>query len=316
MTTSFPVATLNSGPEERADPDRLVKGPNAYRTISEVADELHVPQHVLRFWETRFPEVKPLKRGGGRRYYSPADIETLRRITDLLYVQGYTIKGVQRVLKEQMADPATPTVPAMTGAHPASPSILPSPIEETRGSFEIPAFQPTEPTQTHPDRHDGEGALTDPGTTSSAMVDEFRASDLQAEDSQAASVAEMPADKDSDRTVSQAEGSEGTDDDHDAPQGHPDGSLGPQETILDPGEETSATSVTAVEDDLAETTSPEGQLIDLPGVNEELITILQDELVALRTEHGRWRQERRALRLALEDVLGELDSLRQMLPQA
>jgi DNA-binding transcriptional MerR regulator len=79
---------------------RLKKAPNAFRTISEVADELHIPQHVLRFWETKFPQVKPLKRGGGRRYYRPDDIALLRRISDLLYRQGYTIKGVQRLLRE------------------------------------------------------------------------------------------------------------------------------------------------------------------------------------------------------------------------
>nr|WP_246285513.1 MerR family transcriptional regulator [Nguyenibacter vanlangensis] len=89
--------------EEQAGDDpagRLKKAPHAFRTISEVADELHVPQHVLRFWETRFSQVRPLKRGGGRRYYRPDDIELLRRISDLLYVQGYTIKGVQRMLRE------------------------------------------------------------------------------------------------------------------------------------------------------------------------------------------------------------------------
>lgn len=79
---------------------RLRKAPNAFRTISEVADDLHIPQHVLRFWETKFPQVKPLKRGGGRRYYRPDDIALLRRISDLLYIQGYTIKGVQRLLRE------------------------------------------------------------------------------------------------------------------------------------------------------------------------------------------------------------------------
>ena len=79
---------------------RLKKSPSAFRTISEVADDLHIPQHVLRFWETRFPQVKPLKRGGGRRYYRPDDIALLRRISDLLYIQGYTIKGVQRLLRE------------------------------------------------------------------------------------------------------------------------------------------------------------------------------------------------------------------------
>lgn len=79
---------------------RPKKAPNAFRTISEVADDLHIPQHVLRFWETKFSQVKPLKRGGGRRYYRPDDIVLLRRIADLLYTQGYTIKGVQRLLRE------------------------------------------------------------------------------------------------------------------------------------------------------------------------------------------------------------------------
>ncbi len=79
---------------------RLKKAATAFRTISEVADDLHVPQHVLRFWETRFGQVKPLKRGGGRRYYRPDDVVLLRRISDLLYIQGYTIKGVQRLLSE------------------------------------------------------------------------------------------------------------------------------------------------------------------------------------------------------------------------
>jgi DNA-binding transcriptional MerR regulator len=76
------------------------KSADAFRTISEVADELHVPQHVLRFWETKFPQVRPLKRGGGRRYYRPEDVFLLRRVADLLYTQGYTIKGVQRLLRE------------------------------------------------------------------------------------------------------------------------------------------------------------------------------------------------------------------------
>jgi DNA-binding transcriptional MerR regulator len=79
---------------------RLRKTADAFRTISEVADELHVPQHVLRFWETKFPQVRPLKRGGGRRYYRPEDVFLLRRVADLLYTQGYTIKGVQRLLRE------------------------------------------------------------------------------------------------------------------------------------------------------------------------------------------------------------------------
>ncbi len=76
------------------------KADTAFRTISEVADELHIPQHVLRFWETKFPQVRPLKRGGGRRYYRPDDVLLLRRVSELLYTQGYTIKGVQRLLRE------------------------------------------------------------------------------------------------------------------------------------------------------------------------------------------------------------------------
>jgi DNA-binding transcriptional MerR regulator len=81
----------------------LAKSPEAFRTISEVAEDLDLPQHVLRFWETRFPQIKPLKRGGGRRYYRPDDIELLRGIRHLLYGEGYTIRGVQRILKEQGA---------------------------------------------------------------------------------------------------------------------------------------------------------------------------------------------------------------------
>ncbi|MCC4245794.1 MerR family transcriptional regulator [Stappia indica] len=77
------------------------KSPDAFRTISEVADDLDLPQHVLRFWETRFAQIRPLKRGGGRRYYRPDDIDLLRGIRHLLYGEGYTIKGVQRILKEQ-----------------------------------------------------------------------------------------------------------------------------------------------------------------------------------------------------------------------
>jgi len=76
------------------------KSPDAFRTISEVADELDLPQHVLRFWETRFSQIKPMKRGGGRRYYRPDDVELLKGIRHLLYDQGFTIKGVQKLLKQ------------------------------------------------------------------------------------------------------------------------------------------------------------------------------------------------------------------------
>jgi len=77
------------------------KAPDAFRTISEVAQELDVPQHVLRFWESRFREIKPMKRGGGRRYYRPDDVSLLRGIRHLLYGEGYTIRGVQRIIREQ-----------------------------------------------------------------------------------------------------------------------------------------------------------------------------------------------------------------------
>ncbi len=77
------------------------KSPDAFRTISEVAAELDVPQHVLRFWESKFNQIRPLKRGGGRRYYRPEDVDLLRGVRALLYNDGYTIKGVQKVFREQ-----------------------------------------------------------------------------------------------------------------------------------------------------------------------------------------------------------------------
>ncbi len=81
----------------------MEKTADAFRTISEVAEDLDLPQHVLRFWETRFTQIRPLKRGGGRRYYRPEDVDLLRAIRRLLYSEGYTIKGVQKILKEQGA---------------------------------------------------------------------------------------------------------------------------------------------------------------------------------------------------------------------
>jgi DNA-binding transcriptional MerR regulator len=82
----------------------MSKAVEAFRTISEVADELDVQKHVLRFWEARFPQVRPMKRGGGRRYYRPEDMELLRGIRHLLHAEGYTIKGVQKILREQGID--------------------------------------------------------------------------------------------------------------------------------------------------------------------------------------------------------------------
>jgi len=115
------------------------KSADAFRTISEVAGELDLPQHVLRFWETRFPQIKPLKRAGGRRYYRPRDIEVLRAIKHLLYGQGYTIKGVQRVLKEQRAG-------AFSAARDAT--------NESRSELCFPAAQELPLPQSSPPRQD------------------------------------------------------------------------------------------------------------------------------------------------------------------
>ncbi len=100
-----------------------VKSAAAFRTISEVSTDLDVPQHVLRFWESKFPPVRPLKRGGGRRYYRPEDVDLLRRIRNLLYTDRYTIKGVQRLLREGHGklEPAAGTSGAATA--PVAPAI-------------------------------------------------------------------------------------------------------------------------------------------------------------------------------------------------
>jgi DNA-binding transcriptional MerR regulator len=139
---------------------RPKKAPNAFRTISEVADELHIPQHVLRFWETKFPQVKPLKRGGGRRYYRPDDIALLRRISDLLYIQGYTIKGVQRLLREgggRLSDDIPPAAPeeqaeaaaerAQSVTSEAAPLLAPVPA----GAAEPPARATPRPAGRDPE---------------------------------------------------------------------------------------------------------------------------------------------------------------------
>jgi len=119
------------------------KSASAYRTISEVSDELQVPQHVLRFWETKFGQVRPLKRGGGRRYYRPEDIDLLREIQRLVYDDGYTSKGVQKLLREghvkqkaaEQEAPPPPAEPELTlpvaevqPQTPAQPSQLPQEV--------------------------------------------------------------------------------------------------------------------------------------------------------------------------------------------
>jgi DNA-binding transcriptional MerR regulator len=138
MTAALTAGVVDDGDGVRAPEaarDRTKKAPNAFRTISEVADDLHIPQHVLRFWETKFPQVKPLKRGGGRRYYRPDDIALLRRISDLLYIQGYTIKGVQRLLREgggRLSDDIPPATADERAAAEAERKAVPPDVAEDR----------------------------------------------------------------------------------------------------------------------------------------------------------------------------------------
>jgi DNA-binding transcriptional MerR regulator len=119
----------------------LNKAPDAFRTISEVAEDLDLPQHVLRFWESRFPQIKPMKRGGGRRYYRPEDIDLLRGIRHLLYGEGYTIRGVQRILKEQ----GLRTVQSVGQGRPV-PLPEPAPedavTDEAEAQNSVPSFLP------------------------------------------------------------------------------------------------------------------------------------------------------------------------------
>ena len=154
------VASGATSDEAQAGKAKAKKAPSAFRTISEVADELHIPQHVLRFWETKFPQVKPLKRGGGRRYYRPEDILLLRRVSNLLYIQGYTIKGVQRLLREgggKLSDNIPPPAPdereapnvESIGRPPAMEPMLPMP-----GLIQAAAESPQQP------RSNGRGKAT------------------------------------------------------------------------------------------------------------------------------------------------------------
>ena len=126
------VAAMPNPARKPAPSRRTEKSPSAFRTISEVAEDLEVPQHVLRFWETKFPQVRPLKRGGGRRYYRPEDVDLLRRIRGLLYDQGYTIKGVQRLLREGgLRQEAVAAATAASGAVPESAEqLLPGLLDE------------------------------------------------------------------------------------------------------------------------------------------------------------------------------------------
>ena len=182
------------------------KAPDAFRTISEVAQDLDLPQHVLRFWETRFQQIKPLKRGGGRRYYRPDDIDLLRGIQHLLYGEGYTIRGAQRILKdhgvkfvqsvwkpgaaqpagvrevvEREPEPAEPLPPARPASHGRRadadsahrrlfgllPSFLSSGIDEQRLA-ESRAVDTSEPQITPSPAL----AVTAPGTFASGLVED------------------------------------------------------------------------------------------------------------------------------------------------
>ncbi len=121
------------------------KSPEAFRTISEVAEDMDLPQHVLRFWETRFPQIKPLKRGGGRRYYRPDDVELLRAIKELLYGEGYTIKGVQKLLREQGV-PALARSAARGSPEPAPPRTDKAHADSAESSARVePADAPSAP---------------------------------------------------------------------------------------------------------------------------------------------------------------------------
>jgi len=104
------------------------KAPDAFRTIGELSAELGVAQHILRYWETKFPQLKPLQRAGNRRYYRPADVALARRIHGLLNEQGYTVKGVQKLLRSKGADePSLPTLPAAVAPQPYHGRETPSP---------------------------------------------------------------------------------------------------------------------------------------------------------------------------------------------
>ena len=161
-------------------PTRPAKGALAFRTIGEVADDLDLPAHVLRFWESKFPQLKPLKRAGGRRYYRPEDILLLRHIRQCLYQDGYTIRGVQKLLgistgeREAATDrAAAPSLfPLDAAADPATPSDRPpSPEKPARRSRQRPTNRTT-PNQTTPNRTTPNPATPNPATR--AALEEIR----------------------------------------------------------------------------------------------------------------------------------------------
>jgi DNA-binding transcriptional MerR regulator len=128
-------------PEEaEANPSKGGKSARAFRTIAEVAEELELPQHVLRFWESKFAQIRPLKRGGGRRYYRPEDVAVLRRIRDLLHREGYTIRGAQKLLRQRpgKGEPANaePATPARVADAPPPPPLPPALRAELRSALD------------------------------------------------------------------------------------------------------------------------------------------------------------------------------------
>ena len=150
MALTDPAASETlSGDPGRGDAGRRgAKSASAFRTISEVATDLNVPQHVLRFWETRFAQIRPLKRAGGRRYYRPEDVELLRRIRDLLYRHGYTIRGAQRLLREQGRGggevPPPPAHEAEAEGELEVPGLVaPAPVPAVAPDHEVAASAPS-----------------------------------------------------------------------------------------------------------------------------------------------------------------------------
>src|SRR5262245_10489066 len=160
MSSAKPAARPEAQPAPQpasARARRVEKSADAFRTISEVADELEVPQHVLRFWETKFAQIRPLKRGGGRRYYRPEDIDLLRAIRGLLYDKGYTIKGVQKLIREgglKLADGEV--VPDIPGASDDEGSA-----ETATTSHDLPLFRPTLTAEQVKDVKSAIGELSD-----------------------------------------------------------------------------------------------------------------------------------------------------------
>lgn len=175
-----------SEPGDTAEADEAIrpgleKSPDAFRTISEVSQALDVPQHVLRFWEGKFAQIRPLKRGGGRRYYRPDDVDLLRGIQSLLYGDGYTIKGVQKLLREngakfvvaagrRRAEPAKakaatspkPAPPSLETDAPLSPAVpvsTPQVVEVIPG-MPAPVLPPADPEPKAPNEPDNSGLKT------------------------------------------------------------------------------------------------------------------------------------------------------------